>query len=963
MEAIQHGHLMHTGIINGDDEMMDSDYDQAVQQDDDYDIELDGAEAYSNAGDEEMKFDMGEETITYDNDDVMLDEGEYQTTITQEDMIITEVSSVNAPFSNIEMSTTTTTEIDHTHIAQPSSHLDSSAELPDTQSLSQASTHDIHTDPFVLSQHVPGIVVEVPSSPVVDRQIQKVQHDTTEIAENTQQEQHIQTQEEEVIHSSNDNQPGRLVSKFSSTDKGKQRQVGLDREASVESSAQSETVLTLEKIHPVVVQFESNTLALFNSEHYLNFSALDDFQSTYPEVPSVFLLQDVSFYSKGFDELFGALREMFGATIGDDAEITMEFDSLELFLHEDNLLSKSISLSDLMDLHIRLSKQDGTERPDPLYIVLSTQARFTKRYSELLTAAGEGKGLSQVCTYNPTNGLSAANDLLQSPEGPALATKDKSPQDNNEPQENDPPVTASELDEDRNANARKAKEVSSSQQSQAEELATPSVGRGPVEIAVDDQEPVEVVAQEYEETRQAPTEEESGDEEELLPAEEEEEQGNNNSISEHLQPKSPQEEVAEKRLDEMPPVKNIGPMACSANETSIEGVIKVGPETTQSEGEYELGKERNFDEEETGEQPEAEAKVEEEKELENLEAKGSFEESRPYERKSPRVTGENPGQEESPTKVGVPSEGTPGDFTPEAEGQHQSVQDAPVIVDTVYNTRTQSLATEELLDYEEEEQSSSPFSEIPDEAGQTAEEGHGFIHDANDEEDAEHSPATASHGTEIAGHPDEDSFSSATVVGAGDAHSPMPHPISRSGTGGSQSPPEIDTEQHHIEVYQYEEEASTDFNDAEQGEEVEGLGTYAAQGSYEYHEGPWGGDENGDFLQEESYYTAVVDQEEYDLGQYEENPNIVLVHDGVAGEGSTRDHYGEDGEENVDYLDEEGYNDEGAYNVYPEDAEDAEEEVTEYDASLGAKSPIAKRHREEETDTLDAQDIKRTRST
>ena len=323
--------------------MMDSDYDQAAQQDDDYDIELDAAEAYSNAGDEEMKFDMGEEAITYDNDDVMLDEGEYQTTITQEDMIITEVPSVNAPFSNIEMSTTTTTEIDHTHIAQPSSHLDSSAELLDTQTLSQASTHDIHTDPFVLSQHVPGIVVEVPSSPVVDRQIQEVQHDTTEIAENTQQEQHIQTQED-VIHSSNDNQPGQLVPKFSSTDKGKQRQVGFDREASVESSAQSETLLTLEKIHPMVVQFESNTLALFNSEHYLNFSALDDFQSTYPEVPSVFLLQDVSFYSKGFDELFGALREMFGATIGDDAEITMEFDSLELFLHEVRQLQDSLQI-------------------------------------------------------------------------------------------------------------------------------------------------------------------------------------------------------------------------------------------------------------------------------------------------------------------------------------------------------------------------------------------------------------------------------------------------------------------------------------------------------------------------------------------------------------------------------------------------------------------------------------------
>lgn len=938
--------------------MMDSDYDQAIQQDDDYDIELDAAEVYSNAGDEEMKFDMGEEAITYDNDDVMLDEGEYQPNIIQEEMIITEVPSVNAPFSSIEMSTTTATEIDHTN----------STELPDTQTLSQSSTQDIHTDLFVLSQHVPGVVVEVPNSPVVDRQVQEVQLDTTEIAENTQHEQHIQTQED-VIHSSNDNQSGQPLSKFSSADNGKQHQVGLDGEAGVDSSAQSETVLILEKIHPIIVQFESNTLALFNSEHYLNFSALDDPQSTYPDVPSVFLLQDVSFYSKGFDELFGALREMFGATIGDDAEITMEFDGLELFLHEDNLLSRSISLSDLMDLHIRLLKQDGAERPDPLYIVLSTQARFTKRYSELLTAAGEGKGLSQICTFNPTNDLSTASDLPQSPESPTLATKDISAQDNNEPQENDLPVTASEP-EDRNVNAQKTEEVSPSQQ--------PQERRGSVEIAVDVQEPVEVVEQEYEEAGQAPIEEDSGDEdsgdeEELLPPEGEEEQRNNNAISEHLHIKSPQEEVAEKRPNEMPSIKNIEPMTRSVNKTGVEGVSEEAtPETTQPEAEFEPEKKQNFGEEGTGDQP-ADAKVEEEEELDFgeeviseggcLETKEDSEELGSYEQNSQSVNGpprdENPSQEESSTKVEVSSEDTLGDFAAEEERQYQRAQDGPVIVDTVYNTRTQSFGTEELLDYEEEEGQSSPFSEIPDDEGQTGEEGHDLTHATNDEEDAEQSPATASHETEIAGHPDEDGFSSTTIVEARDVYSPVPHSLSHSGTGGSQSPPEIDTEQHHIQVYQYEEDASADFNDAEQGEEVEDLEAYAVQGSYEYHEGPWGGDESGAFLQEESYYTAVVDHEEYDPGQYEENPNTVLIHDGETGEGSTGEHHEED-EENIDYLDEEGYNDEGAYHEYPEDAE---EEVTEYDASRGDKSPIAKRHREEEADALDVQDIKRTRST
>lgn len=54
----------------------------------------------------------------------------------------------------------------------------------------------------------------------------------------------------------------------------------------------------------------------------------------------------------------------------------------------------------MIDLHLRLCTQDGIERPQPMYITLATQPRFTKRYSELLSAAGEGKGLSQVRTYS-----------------------------------------------------------------------------------------------------------------------------------------------------------------------------------------------------------------------------------------------------------------------------------------------------------------------------------------------------------------------------------------------------------------------------------------------------------------------------------------------------------------------------------------------------------------------------------
>lgn len=335
MEAMQHGHLLHvTGVIHGDDEMMDSEYDQTVQPDDDYDIDLDGAEAYSNAGDEEMKFDVGEDAVSYDNDDLMLDEGEYQATTAQVEMITEQL--VNEPFSSIQMAAVLTTEGDPTQSIHSDSHVDLTPlpnQLPDTQSLSQIGTQDLHSDSFIMSQNVPDVVVEVPNSPAIDKRVPDIQQHTNEALENTQPEEPVETQED-VVHSSHDVPTEQVFAQLPSNEVAQLKQAVQDGDSNTESAVHPDNILTLEKIHPTIVQFETNTLALFNSENYLNFAALDTAESTYPEIPSVFLLQDISFFSKGFDELFAALREMFGATIGDDAEIAMEVEDLELFLHE-----------------------------------------------------------------------------------------------------------------------------------------------------------------------------------------------------------------------------------------------------------------------------------------------------------------------------------------------------------------------------------------------------------------------------------------------------------------------------------------------------------------------------------------------------------------------------------------------------------------------------------------------------
>ncbi|KAI5788950.1 hypothetical protein DFH27DRAFT_215839 [Peziza echinospora] len=438
MEALPDNLLMQTAaIVGGDDEMIDSEYDQIVANDDDYDIDLDTGENLSNTGDEEMKFD--EEVATYDNDDLMLDEADYATTA-QEEMIITQLNqSDTGTFLNIDMNAHGTTEVDATQSTQMEALVGTMVGMNEHHVFTQETQHEAITDSYIHSQHDFASTAQVQPTPAVD---QKLQPDLEQVEQPEQPNEQTETETEPAATAEITNPEPSADVTSTDTDYTEAattevvHEVPVDQTPAVDSNTQEypEAQGDSLKIHPIIVQFEANTLSLFNSVHYINYANPDDSpENAYPEVPSVFLLSDASFYSKGFDELFSGLRELFGTTIGDDAEITMDFVGLELFLHEDNLLTKSISLSDLIDLHLRLSKQDGVERPEPLYIILSTQPRFTKRYSELLTAAGEGKGLSQISTYSPTNDYTTAVDAdgnaVHSPED-EFATAEEAAQGN-----------------------------------------------------------------------------------------------------------------------------------------------------------------------------------------------------------------------------------------------------------------------------------------------------------------------------------------------------------------------------------------------------------------------------------------------------------------------------------------------------------------------------------------------------
>lgn len=56
----------------------------------------------------------------------------------------------------------------------------------------------------------------------------------------------------------------------------------------------------------------------------------------------------------------------------------------------------STTLAQIIDLYVQLQNHDGVDSPAPLYLVLSTKVKFSRRFDFLLSAVAEGKGLSQL---------------------------------------------------------------------------------------------------------------------------------------------------------------------------------------------------------------------------------------------------------------------------------------------------------------------------------------------------------------------------------------------------------------------------------------------------------------------------------------------------------------------------------------------------------------------------------------
>ncbi|KAJ5091289.1 hypothetical protein NUU61_006159 [Penicillium alfredii] len=141
-----------------------------------------------------------------------------------------------------------------------------------------------------------------------------------------------------------------------------------------------------ESLHPVKVIYQENEIALF--------PPLEG------DSAETFFLHDEDVAYDHLGRLFKALREVLQGNVAENEVLVIDIDSLGIQMTEDSSYTSKVTLHQVLDLYLRLCHNDGTDGPEPLYITLSSKLTVPAEIADLLAAANEGKGLSQVHSWD-----------------------------------------------------------------------------------------------------------------------------------------------------------------------------------------------------------------------------------------------------------------------------------------------------------------------------------------------------------------------------------------------------------------------------------------------------------------------------------------------------------------------------------------------------------------------------------
>ncbi|EKV10456.1 putative glutamic acid-rich protein [Penicillium digitatum] len=137
-----------------------------------------------------------------------------------------------------------------------------------------------------------------------------------------------------------------------------------------------------ESLHPVKILYQDCEIALF--------PPLEG------DLADTFFIEDEALAYENIGEIFKALRHVLQKTMAGNEVLVIDIDTLGIQMTEDSFHTSQVTLQQILDLYLRLCRNDGTTDPDALYLTLSTKRAFPAEIADLNDAAIEGKKLSEL---------------------------------------------------------------------------------------------------------------------------------------------------------------------------------------------------------------------------------------------------------------------------------------------------------------------------------------------------------------------------------------------------------------------------------------------------------------------------------------------------------------------------------------------------------------------------------------
>ncbi|KAJ5816101.1 hypothetical protein N7447_008334 [Penicillium robsamsonii] len=156
---------------------------------------------------------------------------------------------------------------------------------------------------------------------------------------------------------------------------------GNHKVSDVDESLQRVTYID-EPLHPVKILYQDCEIALF--------PPLEG------DLADTFFIEDEGLAYDNIGQIFKALRQVLQRTMTGNEVLVIDIDTLGIQMTEDSFHTSQVTLHQILDLYLRLCRNDGTTEPDALYLTLSTKRAFPAEIADLNDAAIDGKKLSEL---------------------------------------------------------------------------------------------------------------------------------------------------------------------------------------------------------------------------------------------------------------------------------------------------------------------------------------------------------------------------------------------------------------------------------------------------------------------------------------------------------------------------------------------------------------------------------------